>query len=104
MFPNHIQQIIATYKILGFLPLDKFLHFIVGLIVTAALRYTKFSFKTIFFVILGLCIVKEIIDIQRLNSSFLESLADTLVTYIYPVLLWGAVWMKRKLSEEETVK
>lgn len=104
MFPNHIQKIISTYQIMGFLPLDKFLHFLVGLIITIALRYSKFSFKTIFFVILVMCIVKEIVDYGTIQSSVAESIADTVVSFLYPLLLWGAVWLKRKWAEEEITK
>lgn len=104
MFPIHIQKIISTYQILGIIPLDKFLHFIVGMIVTLALKYTKFSFKTTFIIIFGLCVLKEIIDYGTLQSSILESIADTVVTFIYPLMLLGIEWLKRKYNETEEMK
>lgn len=94
MFPPEIQKIISSYLILGFLPLDKFLHFMVGVIVTILLRLFKIRMSIVFSATLILALGKECIDFYVLNNTFWEQFLDIGVTLIYPLLLWGVIKIK----------
>jgi hypothetical protein len=103
MFPKHVQHFISNYQILGIIPLDKVLHVVIGAIITICLRAFKFRLRYVGLVLGGLCVVKEVIDLNTLNSSVIESIMDTLATFVYPVLLAGAMWLKARTNRENEV-
>lgn len=102
MFPRDIQFIISNYLILDFIPLDKFLHFIVGIIITLLVRMAGFRIRYSFLLILITCVVKEVIDIKTLDSKLSESILDTVVTFFYPVLVLSVKKIKEKAQASQS--
>ena len=96
LFPMAVQNIISTYQILGFIPLDKALHFLIGLIITIIMRWRKVRFRYVFLVIVSLEVFKEIHDSYVLGSTWLEHELDFIATLAYPSLLLITVWIKKK--------
>lgn len=96
MFPAHIQKIISSYYVLGFLPLDKVLHFAVGVLITLLLRWRNIRMPVIFSATIALAIAKEVIDSFVLNNSLSEHVIDILVTIIYPTMVWGILVIQQK--------
>lgn len=52
--------------------------------------------RTVFLVLTGLCLVKEVNDFFVLNNSLVEQLLDTLATFAYPLVLLLVVKLKAK--------
>lgn len=95
MFSPEIQHIISNYQILGVIPLDKALHFIVGAVLTIILRWMRVSMRTVFIVIGVIAVGKEVNDYFVLNNSYGEQILDIGVTFIYPMLIWGVLKLNK---------
>lgn len=102
IFPNAVQTVISTYKIGGIIPLDKTLHFTVGMLVTIILRIKKIHIKKIFIFLASIEFIKEIHDSFTLNSSFFEEFLDMFWTLAYPLLLLIVIKSKKKLNSKLT--
>ncbi len=101
MFPAKVQFLISNYLIFGLIPLDRTLHFVVGMIISIIMREKKQSFKKIFIVIGVLELIKEVIDIRTLNHKFTDTIWDAAVTFAYPLILIGTMQLKEWLKGKE---
>lgn len=99
IFPKAVQTIISNYKIAGFIPLDKVLHFLVGMLVTIILRTKKVKISRIMILLITLEVIKEVHDSYTLNSSLLEEFLDFFCTLSYPLLLFIVIKSKQKLQK-----
>lgn len=98
IFPPHVQKFISTYQILGVVPLDKTLHFLVGAVVTIVGLKLKLSFAKTMLILLVLAVIKETIDLNTLTNTSLEVTLDVLVTFLYPGILFVVRMLKEKKS------
>ncbi len=96
MFPKSIQNVISNYQILGWIPLDKVLHFIVGMALTLFLIRFKLRLIYILVSILALALIKEYIDSFAYTSHWLEHSLDALTSITYPVILYVIRYIRRK--------
>src|SRR3989338_3376180 len=96
MFPRDIQKFISAYQIFGLIPLDKTLHFFIGMLITILMRLCNQNMKRVLGVLLVIVITKEIIDLNTLQSSILETFWDALVTFIYPVIILIVIEIKKR--------
>jgi hypothetical protein len=94
-FDKSIQHFISHYKIIGLIPLDKFLHFTIGMLVTILLRFLGIRIRWVFVFLITLETLKEINDSFVLNSTWGEHLADFIVTLIFPLLLLIVIKIKK---------
>jgi hypothetical protein len=99
MFPPEIQKIISTYQIFGFIPLDKVLHVLVGMIITIVLRTFKLRMGLVFTIVFLLAVAKEINDTFVLNNTMEEHILDILVSIAYPLILWVAIIFKERTQD-----
>lgn len=99
MFPQNVQKIISSYQILGIIPLDKVLHFIVGMILTIVMRKMNFRFRWVFGILVMLEAVKEFIDSYAYSSTLEEHLLDALATLSYPTIILIVIYIKKKTSQ-----
>jgi hypothetical protein len=99
MFPPEIQKIISTYQIFGFIPLDKVLHVLVGMIITIVLRTFKIRMGLVFTIVFLLAVAKEINDTFVLNNTMEEHILDILVSIAYPLILWVAIIFKERTQD-----
>jgi hypothetical protein len=99
MFPPEIQKIISTYQIFGFIPLDKVLHVLVGMIITIVLRTFKLRMGLVFTIVFLLAVAKEINDTFVLNNTMEEHILDILVSIAYPLILWVAIIFKDRTQD-----
>lgn len=90
---------ISEIKILGILPLDSLLHFIVGIVFIALLRKFKISLgkATIFLLVIALS--KEFFDSFTLTSSIREAILDISATMIYPSLVYLIRFIKADTND-----
>lgn len=102
MFPAHVQKFISSYYVFGLLPLDKVLHFIVGVFVTIVLRKWGASMRRTVTVLLLFALLKELIDSFTLNNSFFEHCIDVFATMIYPMLVWLIIMLKTEKHSNST--
>ena len=98
LFSPEVQQFISKYHILGFIPLDKTLHFLIGALITIIMRWGRVKMRFIFLVLLILGIAKEINDYGVLNHSWGEQFLDVGVSFIYPLVLLGIIKIKSLLA------
>ena len=98
LFPKDIQKVISTYKIFDFIPLDKTLHVIVGMIVTISMRSFGLKMRWIFLCLVILEIIKESIDNTAMTATTEEHLLDVLATVIYPLILLIVIAVKKNLQ------
>ena len=96
MFPRDIQKFISAYQIFGLIPLDKTLHLFIGMLITILMRLFNQNMKRVLGVLLVIVITKEIIDLNTLQSSILETFWDALVTFIYPVIILIVIEIKKR--------
>lgn len=92
---NLIFRTISNTKILGILPLDLILHFIVGALLTIIGQIRKINLKWTILIILILSLIKEYLDSSTMTSSVSESLKDIATTMIYPILIFIVVKIKK---------
>lgn len=93
---NNLLRFISSYNILGFIPLDKLLHVIFGLIFTISLLRRKISLTKVFLWLAILEGVKEFYDSFVLNSKLIEHVLDFIATFTYPVMILIVRLIKRK--------
>lgn len=101
-FPTQIQSIISSYKILGFVPLDKTLHFIVGMIITIIMRKFKVRMLFIFLILAAVELFKEFNDYYVLNSTLAEQIIDALATFIYPIMIMIIIKLKARNDKDQS--
>lgn len=80
--------------IFGVIPLDKVLHFLIGMLITIVLRWRKVSINKILLLIFILELIKETHDSFVLNNTMEEHILDALVTFLYPALIWVIIKIK----------
>ncbi|HXH73682.1 MAG TPA: hypothetical protein VNJ08_01860 [Bacteriovoracaceae bacterium] len=97
LFSEDTQKFISNYMVMGLVPLDKVLHFLVGLIITLVMRFLSFKMKYVFLLLAALEIIKEFNDYAVLNSSRLEQVYDIVATFLYPLILLGVLRFKERL-------
>ncbi len=75
---------ISEYQILGFFPLDMFLHLLVGLLLMKLLVTDKRRPWAAFGIVFLCELAKEWFDSYALTATWQESVKDILVTMVYP--------------------
>ena len=95
LFPPHVQKFISGYRIFGVLPLDKTLHFVIGMGLTILLKKLGMRLRYVFLTVLVIEILKEISDKDVIGNTPEEHAWDILATMLYPLLLI-AVWVVKK--------
>ncbi len=105
MFPREVQKIISSYQIFGVIPLDKTLHFALGLVVTLVGVRLGVRLRWIFLALLVAGAVKEYFDTFVYTSHWVEHGLDILAGLSYVVLLGGVRWLRasvkaRRLPED----
>jgi len=80
---------LSSYYILGALPADTFVHFLVGAIVSVTLlKKTKLSFGKVAMVVCILALGKELYDQGVMTNTLEENIKDFSATVFYPVILY----------------
>lgn len=98
-----ILHYISTTKLDGFIPLDKVVHFLVGLVWTVYGLKKGYSFRKVFVGLLVIAILKEIHDYLITISPFdpIENFLDISITLLYVAVLYFVRKAKRKLDSAE---
>ena len=92
---------ISQTKIWGVIPLDIILHSLVGIAVTLVILKKKKKGHFLALIIVSLlAILKEIYDSGTMTATLLEAIKDILVTILFPLLLIGVSYFKKKIDRE----
>ena len=78
---------ISQTRLLGYIPLDIFLHFLLGYIIFITLRKLTKNDVAAFLILMTLEIFKEIVDSFSLTNKVTENITDFIATMILPVIL-----------------
>lgn len=90
---------ISETKLLGILPLDGVLHFLIGMALTIVLLRLKINFKVTTLIVFMIQICKEIYDSQVMTATLQEHLIDTIFTMIYPSAIFIIRFIKSKIED-----
>ena len=93
---SKIFQFISEYNLFDLIPLDLFLHCMIGAILTYLGLHFNFKLSKIFIMLLVIAILKELNDfLFHLTTNPTEYLIDILVTFIYISI----IYLIRKLKK-----
>lgn len=97
---SEILRFISSYRIVGIIPLDLLLHFLVGMIWTIVGLRKDYSFK---FVCIGLIIIALLKELYDYNFVYIthwsEYVSDFLVTLVYIAILFFTRKLKTNLDK-----
>lgn len=77
---------ISNTKLLGFIPLDIVMHLVVAYIIMVILLKCNLKIIKAYFIVLILCICKEVFDSFSLTNAIEENIKDLLVSMIFPTI------------------
>ena len=81
-------QFISNYKLAGVIPLDIFLHVVVGYIIYyTLLKFFKKNHILSFIILFCIELIKEIFDSFSLTNQIIENVTDFIATMLIPTIL-----------------
>ena len=100
---SEILKFISSHKIVGIIPLDLLLHFLVGMVWTIVGLKQRYSFKLVCLGLIAIALLKELYDYNFVYiTHWSEYVSDFLVTLVYIVILFFTRKLKTNLDKTVT--
>ncbi len=97
---NHFSKFVNNTKIGDTMDLDMFLHFTIGMVITIYMLKKQKSWTLVFITVFSIGLIKEIHDyILVIGATISEAISDQIATIIYPLLVYIARFIKKKLED-----